>query len=137
MGAGGSLRRFASLLLLFAPLSLAQDSLSQEELRGLLRVKIRTVQHMALNPIVIRAARAQNASGLDMAEIEKRDAEWRASKEMTPLKIALQGTPAGRFLRDTVRRLDSVNEAFLTDDKGANVAAYPPTSDYRRRSPHR
>lgn len=108
----------------------AQQKIDPDDLKTLLKVKVRTVQHMALNPVVVRAVREQNASNLAMKEIQRRDNEWRASKELTPLKIALQGNRAGRFLRSTVRRLDAVNEAFLTDAKGANVAVFPPTSDY-------
>ena len=108
----------------------AQRDIETSELEALLKVKIRTVQHMALNPLVIRAVREQNALKLDDEEIQRRDEQWRASKELTPFKISLQGNRAGRFLRETVQRLDSVNEAFLTDAKGANVAVYPVTSDY-------
>ncbi len=108
----------------------AQGKLDADELEDLLQVKIRTVQHMALNPVAVRAVREQNASNLRMKEIQRRDTQWRESKELTALKIALQGNRAGRFLRETVQRLDSINEAFLTDAKGANVAVYPPTSDY-------
>ena len=108
----------------------AQQDISDSELRELLRVKIRTVQHMALNPLMVRAVRQQNASGLSAEEIARRDKEWRATKELTPFKLSLQTSPAGRFLKSQVQRSSSFNEAFLTDDQGANVAAYPATSDY-------
>jgi hypothetical protein len=42
----------------------------------------------------------------------------------------LQTSPAGRFLKQQVQRSTSFNEAFLTDNQGANVAAFPATSDY-------
>ena len=113
-----------------APPLLAQSALDPDEVKELLRVKVRTVQHMALNPVLVRATLRQNASGLSLDEIKKRDTEWRASKESTPFKLSLQTSPAGRFLKDNVTRLDSINEAFLTDNQGANVAAFPATSDY-------
>jgi len=108
----------------------AQQDISRSELEELLRVKIRTVQHMALNPLLVRATRKQNASGLTAEEITRRDTAWRASKELTPFKLSLQTSPAGRFLKQQVERSSSFNEAFLTDNQGANVAAYPATSDY-------
>ena len=117
-------------LILWPGTTFSQSERSQGELQELLKVKIRTVQHMALNPILIRAARAQNSQGLSMQVITQRDDQWRATKELTPLKIELQGNAAGRFLRENVRRLEAINEAFLTDAQGANVAAFPPTSDY-------
>lgn len=108
----------------------AQQDIRKSELEELLRVKIRTVQHMALNPLLVRAVRQQNASGLTAEEITRRDKAWRATKELTPFKLSLQTSPAGRFLKRQVERSTSFNEAFLTGNQGANVAAYPATSDY-------
>lgn len=108
----------------------AQTPISDDELEELLRVKMRTVQHMALNPVLVRAVRLQNSEKLSPQVIEERDKEWRASDEVTAFKLSLQTSPAGRFLAQQVERSASFNEAFLTDNQGANVAAYPATSDY-------
>lgn len=117
--------------LIAVPLGAAgQTEISESELQDLLRVKVRTVQHMALNPLLVRAVRQQNASGLTPEEINRRDKAWRSTEELTPFKLSLQTSPAGEFLKQQVQRSSSFNEAFLTDDQGANVAAYPATSDY-------
>jgi len=118
------------VLALVATTGNAQQDISESELKDLLRVKIRTVQHMALNPLLVRAVRQQNAAGLTADEIARRDKAWRATKELTPFKLSLQTSPAGRFLKQQVSRSTSFNEAFLTDNQGANVAAFPATSDY-------
>lgn len=125
----------AALLVLLGAASLvtsvtAQTAISDSELEELLKVKIRTVQHMALNPVVVRAVRVQNAEQIPLEEVQRRDEAWRASDELTPFKLSLQTSPAGRFLAQQVSRSPSFNEAFLTDNQGANVAAYPATSDY-------
>ncbi len=125
--------RGACLIIALAALAAAagaQQDISESELKELLRVKVRTVQHMALNPLLIRAVRQQNAARLTPEEIARRDKAWRASKELTPFKLSLQTSPAGRFLSGQIQRSTSFNEAFLTDDQGANVAAFPATSDY-------
>jgi hypothetical protein len=108
----------------------AQQDISRSDLEELLRVKVRTVQHMALNPLLVRAVRQQNASGLTLEEIGRRDKAWSATKELTPFKLSLQTSPAGRFLSEQVNRGASFNEAFLTDIQGAHVSAFPATSDY-------
>lgn len=108
----------------------AQEQIPQEELEGLLKVKIRTVQHLALNPVLVRATRRQNRAGLTLDEIKRRDDAWRGSKELTPFKRSQQESRAGKLLKRFVDRSTSFNEAFLTDGQGANVAAYPATSDY-------
>lgn len=117
-------------LLLATPGLHAEAKIDADELDALLRVKVRTVQHMALNPLLVRATLRQNMQKLPLDEIKRRDDEWRASKGLTPFKQSLQSSQSGRFVKDTVTRLRSLNEAFLSDNQGANVAAYPATSDY-------
>lgn len=127
--------RFFTLIIILAmlPASLLaqeQKAPSQEELKQLLGTKIRSVQHMALNPTVIRATRRQNSEKVSLDEIKKRDNDWKSTKELTHFKRSLQENDAGRFLKRVIGRNKSFNEAFVTDDKGANVAAFPATSDY-------
>ncbi len=127
--------RLFTLLIILAtlPASLLaqeQDAPSQEELKQLLGTKIRSVQHMALNPTVIRATRRQNSEKVSLDEIKKRDGDWKSTKELTHFKRSLQENDAGRFLKRVIGLNKSFNEAFVTDNKGANVAAFPATSDY-------
>ncbi len=125
--------RFTALFLaaLLAPgLVVAQEEIDQGELEELLRTKMRTVQHMALNPVLIQAVRRQNAEGLGINSIKQRDDDWKESKKLTPFKRSLQENSSGKMLRRYVSRNPSLNEAFLTDNQGANVAAFPATSDY-------
>ena len=106
----------------------ANETLSGGDLHELLSVKIRTVQHMALNPTLVRAVRHQNAADLNAEEIAQRDRAWQQTNEITQFKWSLQQSKAGRLLRRHVEGNPSINEAFLTDQRGANVAAFPATS---------
>lgn len=108
----------------------ADTEISQAELQDRLRVKLRTVQHLALNPVMVRAVRTQNSTGLTLDEIKQRDVAWTESDAITPLKRELQNNNPGRFLKQTVETNPAFSEAFLTDNQGANVAAFPVTSDY-------
>ena len=110
--------------------ALGDDQVGADELAQRLRVKIRTVQHMALNPLLVGAVREQNQEGLDLNEIKTRDEEWKNADGLTRRMRELMSTPAARLLRDTVADGSTFTEAFLTDDQGANVAVFPPTSDY-------
>ncbi|HSS63167.1 MAG TPA: PDC sensor domain-containing protein [Gammaproteobacteria bacterium] len=127
--------RILALLVSLAILSVnvfaqEQDAPSQKELKTLLKTKIRSVQHMALNPTVIRATRRQNSETLTLDLIKQRDEEWKSTKELTHFKRSLQENDAGRFLKRVIGINESFNEAFVTDNQGANVAAFPATSDY-------
>ena len=125
--------RLKALILtaLLAPgLVVAQDEIDRDEIEKLLATKVRTVQHMALNPQLIQAVRRQNAQKIPLGEIKKRDDDWKGTKELTPFKRSLQQNSAGKLLKRYVSRNPFLNEAFLTDNQGANVAAFPATSDY-------
>lgn len=124
----------SALLLLAALLvpgtALAQTEIDPSELDDVLRAKARTVQHMALNPAVIRAVRRQNAEELSLTTIMERDQAWKKPGRTSQFQRELQLNPAGRFLKAHVRDNPAFVEAFVTDAQGANVAVYPLTSDY-------
>ena len=113
-----------------APAAAQELSLSQEQLEVVLAPKIKAVKRLAANPTVVDAVKAQNAEETTIEQIKRIDDEWRSTKTLTAFKRSLQRNPAGRFLRRRVRRNPTYGEAFLTDKRGANVAAYPATSDY-------
>ncbi|MGD2171786.1 MAG: PDC sensor domain-containing protein [Gammaproteobacteria bacterium] len=121
-----------ALLLLAPGLIHAQDAaLSQQEIEDLLGVKIRFATHMAFNPAVISAVEQQNDQDLPLSEIKKRDEEWKnAGDKPTALIREITRNDVAKYFQRRVENNSAIDEVFLTDNKGANVAAYPPTSDY-------
>lgn len=108
-----------------------ERALTQVQLRRILRTKIETVSEIASNPIVISAVRKQNRKSLPQVKIEQIDATWQATNDDTSFKKSLQETAAGRYFQSLIDFNESIyTEAFLTDRRGANVAAYPVTTDY-------
>ncbi len=124
--------RWLSLVLALAvsPAAANAESPSREQLLDILQVKLRTVQHMALNPVLIGAVRRQNQERLPMTLVRERDEAWKASADLIDIKRRLMAGPAAGLLRSTVGDGSTFTEAFLTDNQGANVAVFPPTSDY-------
>lgn len=110
----------------------ATDELALANADGALKDRIRVIRHIAMNLSIVSAVKRQNAEQLSLEVIKKRDEEWKQSKNvLTPLKRQLMQGQAGEFLRRIVQAPNSrFNEVFLTDNQGANVAVYPPTSDY-------
>ena len=112
-------------------LLLAQTTFTAEEIEDLLSVKIRFASHMAYNPIVIRAVEAQNGQNVSLAEIKKRDESWKnAGSSSNALIREITKNEIARYFQRRVENNSAIDEVFLTDNQGANVAAYPPTSDY-------
>ena len=118
------------LVTLLTTLSSGSPVFAVEEKRTGFQAFIPLVRELASHPSVIQAVKDQNASGLSYEEITRRDTEWKASKEVTPFKKSLMDNEAGRLFQLKMEENASVSEIFLTDNKGANVSAYPPTSDY-------
>ncbi len=124
-------RKSLFILLLVAPGLVLANDLSQQELEDLLSVKIRYARHMALNPSIVRAVEAQNSEQLALAEIKRRDDEWKnAGDQPIELIREITGNQVARYFRRRVENNAAIDEVFLTDNQGANVAAFPPTSDY-------
>ena len=112
---------------LFSPLSYAE--LSQAELQEILAPRIEGLKFLTKNGMLLESIRAQNRKGMTLDEIKKIDIEWKAGS--SPLIQELQENKAGNFLKNIiVQQSDVYSEVFLTDAQGANVAAYPATSDY-------
>ncbi len=119
-----------ALLMGVNPALAETPDISEGEVEGLVGTKVRMVQALARHPALVEAVKRQNGGRLSLDEIRRRDDEWKESNERHSRKMRLQNTQAGDLLRKFVSRNDSFNEAFLTDNQGANVAAFPPTSDY-------
>ena len=125
------LRKVLFTFLLVFPGLLFANELSQQEIEDLLEVKIRFARHMALNPTVVRAVETQNSQQIALEEIKRRDDEWKNAGDLvTPLIHDTTTNSVAQYFKRRVENNTAIDEVFLTDNQGANVAAFPPTSDY-------
>jgi hypothetical protein len=121
----------AAMLLVLPTVSQAEIELSDEQIEKLLDVKIRFASHMAFQPNIIRAVEAQNGQQLSLTEIKERDEVWiEANGGSNSLIREITRNDIARYLQRRVENNTAIDEVFITDNQGANVAAYPPTSDY-------
>lgn len=112
---------------LFSPQTYAE--MTQKELQEILAPRIEGLKFLTKNTMLLGAVLEQNRQDKTLEDIHIIDQEWIAGT--SPLIRALQENKAGAFLKNIiVQQSDVYSEAFITDNKGANVAAYPATSDY-------
>ncbi|HEY5740801.1 MAG TPA: PDC sensor domain-containing protein [Gammaproteobacteria bacterium] len=118
--------------LMLAPGLATAQEFDQQQLQELLgNNNIRWARHMGFNPQIVRAVETQNAVELTLDEIKRRDQEWRQADPASSMLIQeVTQNEVARYFRRRVEDNPSIFEVFLTDNQGANVAAYPPTSDY-------
>ncbi len=103
----------------------------QDDMASVLLSKITGVNQLAKQVRFIKAVKNQNAMGLSLDDIKKRDKEWLSTGDNSALKDSMSSSDIGQYLsREIKNNGDKYNEMFLTDNQGANVAAYPLTSDY-------
>lgn len=119
-----------AMAIMTLPSAVSAARLTNEQITQVLQDKIRVVQHMALNPLLVKAVRRQNAQSLDAATIEQRDREWRSSGDEDPLKRALQSGDHAAVMRRFVDQDPALSGALLADNRGANVATYRLADDY-------
>jgi hypothetical protein len=108
----------------------AQQKPDREKVLERLQGKLRTVRHMSFHPVIVRAVRTQNNEKLTLDVIKQRDEQWQSTKQENALQREILHSEASQVLKTFVQRNPDFNEAFATDDQGANVAMYPTTSDY-------
>jgi len=102
---------------------------SQEEKLEILKYRVNIQNAFIKHTDVINAVIEQNALNRSIAEIKTIDKAWRAGT--SPLIESLQVNAAANRLSKLIKyQGDKFSEVFLTDNQGANIAAYPPTSDY-------
>ena len=113
---------------------LALTSSSAPKLDPALEAKVRTraaiVTEWASDPIVVEAVKEANARPLGMDEIERIDAKWQATRGVDEFIRGLIDHPAAVRLRELRESHPELQEAFVTDARGANVACTNKTSDF-------
>lgn len=82
--------------------------------------------------VLLKALVAQNNEKISFEEIKRRDEEWTKTLKSTPTKKMIEFRRSSGFLKRLIthKHSEKIVEIFLTDNQGANVAAYPLTSDY-------
>lgn len=119
-----------ALLPLFFPAIIFAAPPAEADIAESLRIKIRMIQHMALNPLLIKAVRQQNSEALDMETINRREQGWIAGDELSELKNSMLASNHAAVMQRFVDGNRDLSEIYLTDNQGAIVAAYPLTDDY-------
>lgn len=118
------------LIIMALPATAPAVGLTDEQVTKMLKNKIRVVQHMALNPLLVKAVRQQNARTPDAAELEARERAWSSSGDEDPLRLAMRSGDHAAVMRRFVESNPGLSGALLTDARGAGVAAWPLPDDY-------
>lgn len=119
-----------ALVIIILPATASAVRLTDEQITEMLKNKIRMAQHMALNPLLVKAVRRQNAREPDAAAPDALESAWRSAGDDDPLKRSMQSGDHAAVMRRFVENNPELSTALLTDSRGAGVAAFPLPDDY-------
>jgi hypothetical protein len=114
----------ASSLVLITPNGLAEDA------PPAVTALIPVIKKWGEDPILIAAVKEQNAKGMTLDQIQKRDKEWMATTGMDDQMKAMMKNTAAQQLEKLEATKPYFFESILMDNQGANVAMTNKTSDY-------
>lgn len=103
---------------------------SDPELQAEVEVRVPIVERWAADPIIVRAVREANETARSMSEIEVIDDRWQETVGVDDFMRTVIDHPAAERLRELRSENPELQEAFLTDRLGANVASTNKTSDF-------
>ncbi len=99
-------------------------------LQNIIKTRAKILERYASDPLIIRVVQNANALPKKQDEITRLDAAWIAGTNADFMEMTLN-SHASRFLRKKVKSNKMLyTEAFLCDQQGNTLGAYPRTSDY-------
>ncbi len=116
-------------LLVVLVLSVSALGQSAGEVQKSLTAEAEKLRAIGNDPVIVAAAKAQNARNVSLAAIKVADERWMAGNETALVKQVLSGPCADR-LRALAGANPAYSETFAMDDQGALVCATAKTSDY-------
>ncbi len=120
---------FASCLLAGSLIVVMADAYA-EDTPAAVTALIPVIKKWGEDPVLIAAVKEQNAKGMTLDQIQKRDKEWMATTGMDDQMKAMMKNAAAQELDKLEATKPYFFESILMDNQGANVAMTNKTSDY-------
>lgn len=100
------------------------------ELRAEVEARIPIVQAWAADPVIVESVRNANRNLRSERDIARIDEAWIATRGVDDFMRSIIDHPAAERLRELRGEHPELQEAFVTDRLGANVASTNKTSDF-------
>lgn len=81
-------------------------------------------------PIIVKAVKDENAKNKSLEKIKEMDKKWQATPGIDDFMKSLMESECGKYLRDLQNKNSFLDEIFVMDNKGGNVAMTDKTSDF-------
>lgn len=122
------------MLIVLATLFFAPEASERQKadpgLQAEVRARTAIVERWASDPVIVRAVRAANENLRSMSEIQLIDERWQRTSGVDDFIRSIIDHTAAKRLRELRAPNPELQEAFVTDQMGANVATTNKTSDF-------
>jgi hypothetical protein len=116
--------------LAFCHAATADSGPISEEFNIVIKHRSKEVWKLARSENLVDAVKLQNSQALSAGEIEKRDVFWQGEASDAERQAMLSEAAVKLLSGFLAKRGVVFSELILTDKRGANVAAFPLSSDY-------
>ena len=82
------------------------------------------------DPVIVAAVKKSNARRMSLADIKKHDDKWKKSAGISDFMKPILESACAKHLRSIQNSKSYIDEAFVMNNKGANVAMTDKTSDF-------
>ena len=103
------------------------DTNNDLQLATILSNKVRMAQHLALNPVLVKAVQQQNEQEITKSELLERNNVWTREEAQN---ISFNTGDHAIVIKRFMELNPSFNQITLTDNRGASVAAFPFNENY-------
>ena len=121
---------FVKRILCVLSLVMASSLVYAEDAPESVKALVPELKTLGTNPVLVTAVKAQNATGMTLDEIKKKDEAWMATSGVDDFMKSLMSSDAAKELSKIEKSKPYFDELFLMDKLGANVAMTNKTSDY-------
>lgn len=119
-----------STLLLGTSLLLLSGQVLAEDVAKLKALGSGALAKIVAEASVVAAVKAQNAKNTSLDDIKKLDDKWMKTAGYDDFMKSLMGNDCAKSLNAAAKANKYIVEAFVMDNKGANVCMMDKTSDY-------
>lgn len=118
------------VFLICMALTFPHSVLAEEAPEALITFAKKEFKILASNPIIVKAVKEENAKHKSLDSIKATDQKWQDTIGVDDFMRAMMESDCAKHLIALQKEMEFLDEIFVMDNQGANVAMTNKTSDY-------
>ncbi|MFZ1288838.1 MAG: PDC sensor domain-containing protein [Melioribacteraceae bacterium] len=123
-------KRFLFIEILLLTIFFSSINFSQETPASIINLAKSKLVNWASSQQIVASVHEQNAKNISLEKIKELDKKWTATSGLDDFMNNILNNDCSQYLKNLRKENNFIVEAFVMDNKGANVAMTNKTSDY-------